>query len=290
MTLEQLRIFAAVAERLHFTQAAQALGLTQSAVSAAVAALEGRWNVALFHRIGRCVELTAEGRQFLDEARRVLSSARHAEKVLAELSGLERGRLVLSGSQTVATYWLPPLLHAFHNQHPGIAIDLSIANTAQVCQAVEQGDCDLGIVEGAVSNPALTTRTVADDRLALVVAGNHQWAAQQALEAEDLRRLPWILRESGSGTRVATQDLLASRGLSLADVDVVLELPSNEAVRAAVEAGAGASVLSMLVVGPALAAGTMRAAACVLPGRRFSLVRHCERGLSRAAQAFADLL
>jgi len=290
MTLEQLRIFVAVAERMHFTQAALALGLTQSAVSAAVAALEGRTGTQLFHRIGRRVELSDEGRVFLEEARHVLLAVRNAEDALDELSGLARGRLTLMGSQTVAAYWLPPLLHRFRLLYPAIEVSFAIANTAQVAEAVAAGDAELGFVEGAVNVPTLETRRVDDDRMALVVGAAHGWAADCALDAAAFRRLPWVVREPGSGTRAATEALWASRGLGLADMTVALELPSNEAVRTAVEAGAGASPLSLLVVGTALKAGLIKATACALPGRPFTMLRHRERRLGRAGRAFMDLV
>ena len=290
MTLEQLRIFVAVAERLHFTQAARDLHLTQSAVSAAVAALETRIGMDLFHRIARHVELSSEGAAFLVEAKQVLAAARHAEAALDEMSGLHRGRLVVMGSQTIATYWLPPLLYKFHQRYPGISIQLSIGNTAQVAAAVISGEGELGVVEGTVDAPVLMQKPVDHDRMALVMGGTHIWAAEQALEAEHLRRLPWILREPGSGTRAAIIGLLASRGLVLQDVEVVLELPSNEAVRAAVEAGAGASVLSMLVVGTSLKARSLRAASLALPGRKFIAVHHVDRRLGGAARAFMGMM
>jgi DNA-binding transcriptional LysR family regulator len=286
MTLEQLRIFLAVAERLHFTQAAQALGLTQSAVSAAIAALEERYGILLFHRVGRHVELTGAGQAFREEAHEVLVAAGRAEDTLTELSGLKRGHLRLTGSQTIATYWLPPRLLRFHLSHPGIRIDLATANTAQVAASVLAGDAELGFVEGSVSAPALDIRTLGDDRLVLVVGREHAWAADQPLSAEDFIKIPWVLREPGSGTRAATEALLASRQLTIDDVTICMELPSNEAVRTAVEAGAGATVLSFSVVSTSLRAGVLVAVPCKMPTRRFQVLRHRERGLSGAAKAF----
>jgi DNA-binding transcriptional LysR family regulator len=290
MTLEQLRIFIAVAERLHFTQAAQALGLTQSAVSAAIAALEERYGVLLFHRVGRHVELTGAGLAFRDEAREVLGAASRAEDSLVEMTGLKRGLLRITGSQTIATYWLPPRLLRFHQRYPGIQVDLAIANTTQVAASVIAGDAELGFVEGTVAASALDVRTVDDDRLVLVVGQQYAWAAEQALTAEDFRKMPWVLREPGSGTRDATEALWASRQLTIADVTVCLELPSNEAVRTAVEAGAGATVLSYAVVATGLRAGLLKAASCAMPTRRFSALRHRERRLSGAAKAFLSSL
>jgi DNA-binding transcriptional LysR family regulator len=113
MTLEQLRIFVAVAEREHMTRAADAVGVTQSAASAAIATLEARHAIKLFHRVGRGIELTDAGRFFLGEARAVLTRAAEAELALGEYAGLKRGHLRLVASQTIAAYWLPERLAAF---------------------------------------------------------------------------------------------------------------------------------------------------------------------------------
>ena len=136
MTLDQLRIFVAVAERQHVTRAAEALNLVQSAVSAAINALETRHAVKLFHRVGRGIELTEAGSVFLGEARAVLARAQAAELVLADLSGLRRGTLAIQASQTIASHWLPLHLVAFRAAYPDIVLRLGIGNTAEAAEAV----------------------------------------------------------------------------------------------------------------------------------------------------------
>ena len=170
MTLEQLRIFVAVAEREHVTRAAADLNLTQSATSAAVAALEARYAIKLFNRIGRQIELTQAGRLFLVEARAVLARAAAAETVLADLAGLKRGSLTIAASQTVGNYWLPPLMHRYRTEYPGIALGLTIGNTETVVAAVRDGIADLGFVEGPMTTRHLSVTPVADDELVLVVS------------------------------------------------------------------------------------------------------------------------
>src|SRR3981189_3640347 len=128
MTLEQLRIFIAVAEKQHVTQAASQLNLTQSATSAAVAALERRYGIKLFDRVGRGIVLTQIGRDFLNEARAVVGRAKAAARILDDLAGLKRGSLTLAASQTVANYWLPPRLAAVRKAHPGTALPLPVAH------------------------------------------------------------------------------------------------------------------------------------------------------------------
>ena len=290
MTLEQLRVFVAVAERQHVTQAARALNLAQSAASAAIAALEGQHATRLFHRVGRGIELTEAGRVFLSEARAVLARAATAELALAELSGLVRGTLVVQASQTISSYWLPRHLVAFRRAHPGVEVRLTVGNTLQVAGAVHDGAAELGFVEGAVNNPALVSTTVARDRLVVVVAPGHSWAAGDALAPADLPGSPWVLREPGSGTRSAFEAALDGFGIPPEHLRAALELPTNEAVRAAVEAGAGAAALSASVVAGSIEAGLLHQAGFTLPDRDFHVLRHAERYSSRAADALMAVI
>ncbi|MFZ3034460.1 MAG: LysR family transcriptional regulator [Parvibaculum sp.] len=289
MTLEQLRIFIAVAEREHVTKAATALGLTQSAVSSAVAALESRHDARLFDRVGRHIELTAAGRAFLVEARAVLARAAAAELVLSELGTLGRGTLTVHASQTIASYWLPARLVEFRKAYPKIEVRLAAGNTETVAQAVLNGVADLGFVEGAVRNAALSAREVGGDRLVLVVGAGHPLARRRRLPVADLGDYPWVVREPGSGTRSEMEAALIGLKLSIHDRDFALELPSNEAVRAAIEAGAGIGGMSELVAAPGLAAGTLHRLPVDMPRRSFLALAHRERRLSKAGEALMAL-
>lgn len=289
MTLEQLRIFVAVAELEHMTRASQSLNLTQSATSAAVAALEARYATKLFNRIGRRIELTDAGRVFLVEARAVLARAAAAETVLSDFAGLSRGSLSLAASQTVGNYWLPPLIHRYQSLHPGIRLSLRIGNTEQVAAWVIEGMADLGVIEGKLDEPALAIQPIADDELVLVVGNRHPWAKRRSVAPRDLRNTSWVLRERGSGTRAIFEEALAKFGLTAADLDVALELPSNEAVRSAVAAGAGATVISKLVVAALLKAKALVALDLPLQRRHFSILRHKERYLTESEREFYRL-
>jgi DNA-binding transcriptional LysR family regulator len=285
MTLEQLRIFVAVAERQHMTRAAEALNLSQQAVSAAVVALENAYSTALFHRVGRRIELTETGKLFLEEARGVLARAAAAELTLCELAGLKRGTLAVQASQTIANYWLPRRVVAFHRTYPEIALSVGVANTARVTKAVIDGVAELGFIEGVVDEPVLSCEKFAEDRLVLVVAPDHPWATRDPLEVRELTQSNWVLREPGSGTRSAFESSLEQLGLAPRLLNV-LELPSNEAVRDAVEAGGGATVVSELVAEAALRSGALCRVAIDLPARPFFVIRHRERYRSKAADAF----
>jgi DNA-binding transcriptional LysR family regulator len=290
MTLDQLRVFVAVAERQHVTRAAEALHLAQSAVSVAIAALEARHGTKLFHRVGRGIELTEAGALFLQEARAVLARAAAAELVLSELAGLKRGILAVQSSQTIASYWLPRHLVAFRRTYPGIEIRLTVGNTTQVAKAIRDGSAELGFVEGEVDDPMLSLQPVARDQLVIVVSPSHPWAAGDAISPAQLVDSEWVLREPGSGTRSMFEAALKGFGVSPAALRISLELASNEAVRSAVEAGLGATVISASVAAPSLEAGLLRQVGLALPERRFCALRHVERYRSHAADALLGLM
>lgn len=289
MTLEQLRIFVAVAEREHVTQASRYLGLTQSAVSAAIASLEQRFDIHLFDRVGRRISLTETGRVFLTEAQAVLARADTAETVLADLAQLRRGTLTLAGSQTIANYWLPPIMNAFRRRHSGIVLRLSIANTEKVAAWSREGVIDLGFIEGEISDPMLQISQVAEDRL-VVVCTPELAPDMAAFVPKDLRALSWVFREHGSGTRSQFESFMIASDLYPPDLRIALELPSNEAVRSAVLAGAGATAISHLVVADDLRRGALVQLPVSLGKRRFLVLQHRERYATRAQSAFLALI
>ena len=285
MTLEQLRIFIAVAEQQHVTRAAGELNLTQSATSSAIAALEARYGIKLFDRVGRGIVLTQTGRDFLGEARAVVARAKAAAQVLDDLAGLKRGSLNLAASQTVANYWLPQRIGSFRKAYPGIDLHVTTGNTEEVAEVVHRGAADLGFVEGEVDDPLLSIRKMEGDTLAVVVGPNHPWAGKKRVSPKLLTGTGWILREPGSGTRSMFEAALKKLGVRLSDLDIRLELPSNEALRAAVECGDCATAISDLVVAQSLAAGTLHRIDIDLPKRPFFALRHKERYASRAEKA-----
>lgn len=289
MTLEQLRIFVAVAEREHLTRAAEALNLTPSAVSSAIRVVEERYGIALFHRTGRRIELTETGHAFLPEARATLARAASTDLFLTEVGGLKRGTLTLAASQTVGAYWLPPLLIRFHAAYPAIDMRVGSSNTEQVAEAVLEGQVELGFVEGEIDHPALSQRIVARDRVAVVAPAGHPLLGKP-VEPADLLATHWVLREAGSGTRSALTLALATHGVEEEALDIALSLPSNEAVRSAVLAGGALTAISELAVADDLASGRLARIAFDLPERAFRLLRHKERYRSKASLALEALL
>jgi DNA-binding transcriptional LysR family regulator len=220
----------------------------------------------------------------------VLDQAETAEALLLDLAREPRGRLRVHASQTVASHWLPQRLMTLHERHPGIELSLATGNTAGVAEAVALGAADLGFVEGEVSQGDLLRQSVARDWLVLVASVDHPLAHKDSISHEDLMAERWVLREPGSGTRAEFEGWLVTQGLSLADLQVAIALPSNEAVLSAVTHGRYLAALSHRTIASAAQAGWVRTRA--LPGaqRTFSVLSDPRRHRTRAMAALLEIV
>jgi DNA-binding transcriptional LysR family regulator len=266
------------------------LGLTPSAVSASIKTLESFYNVRLFERVGRRIELTQEGRIFLGEAKATLIRARSAKLVLSELGGLKRGALEIHASQTVASYWLPSRLMLFHERHRHVDIKLTVANTKMVARAVLDGVAEIGFIEGSVDEPSLSQVPVAGDELIVVLPSYHPLARDKNVTfTKVIDEVHWIMREEGSGTRSEFEQALRQMGFKANALQVALELPSNEAVLSAVLAGRCAAVVSRSAADPYVSNGKLAVLDLELPPRDFTAVRHKERHAGAAVRKLLEI-
>lgn len=284
MTLEQLRIFAAVATQLNMTRASEMLLLSQSAVSAAISALERRHDVKLFDRVGRGIALTPAGAVFLTEAKDILNRAQQAERVLIDLSTLRRGAIQLVASQTVGNYWLPRQLMAFHTAHPEIDLSVEITNSDRVMEWITTGKAELGFIEAPVTIDGLEATQVGTDQMVLI--GPRDLGPQ--IDRATLMRLPWVIREEGSGTRAMLLEFLAHYNLTLSDIRIALVLPSNEAIATAVSDGLGIALMSRLAAGFLGQSPQIAIRPSPQPDRALNMVLSTQRHRSSAVQAFVD--
>ena len=290
VTLNQLRIFEAVARHCHFTRASAELHLSQPSVSVQVRELEKECGVPLVTQLGKRVFVTDEGRLLADYAVRVLALVSDAQAAMAEARDLTSGRLQVGASTTVATYVLPRLLGMFKAAHPGVAVQLVSDNSEEIQQRLVRNELDFGLVEGATILPELVAEPYMDDELAPISApGDPLTAARPEESARLLALATFILREPGSGTREVMEAALRDAG---AQPRHTMELGSTEAIKRAVAAGLGVSLVSRYALDLELAAGLL--VVLDLPGlraqRTFRLVRHPQKRLSRAATTFHTLL
>lgn len=291
MTLDQIRIFLAVADLCHVTRAAERLHLTQSAVSASIAALERQYDLKLFDRVGRGIVLTEAGQRLVEAGERVLREAEAAQALMTNFSNEPRGRLRIWASQTIASYWLTPRMMQMNRDWPQVEMSLHAGNTAEVSRAVLDGAADLGFVEGDVPPGDRHQREVGYDELLLVLPRAHPLARKPRLTAKDYRRMHWLLREPGSGTRMIMERHLSTMDLTARDLTVVLQLPTNEAIIGGIRAGDCVSMLSWRSVRQARShdLALRRVTWAEKPRRRFLALTHPRRFQTRAMTSFLGL-
>ncbi|OCR02262.1 LysR family transcriptional regulator [Oscillatoriales cyanobacterium USR001] len=303
MTLDQLRIFMAVAEHLHFSRAAEELYITQPAVSAAIQSLEEQYRVKLFHRIGRRIEITEAGKLLQEESQKIIDQVILTERGLRELNDLQRGELKLGSSLTIGNYWLPEKISLFKREYPGITVNCTLANTEEICAGTATGLFDLGLVEGDVKPPlkvSLEEEIVGGDRLLIVVGKSHPWFEIKEIPLSALYTTPWVMRESGSGTQQNFEQALVNWGIDLTKLNIILVLNTGEMVKAIIENGVGAAGISELMVAKELQLDTLRSIPIkddrnssrltIEITRPFLKLKHRQRFQTRLTKAFEDML
>ena len=261
-SLRQLEVFLAVARSESVSRAAQALAMSQSAASGSLADLERQFEVRLFDRVGKRLQLSELGRSVRARAEVALDQAQAFERALQ--SGEVVGRLRVGATLTIGNHLAVPLLARFMRDNPGAQATLAVANTEEIARQVVNFEIDVGLIEGEIEHPDLEMTPWHDDELVVFCAPGHALARRRVLTDDDLRKAPWIVRELGSGTR-QTFDR-AMRGL-LPRLHIALALQHTEAIKGAVEAGLGLGCLSRITLAEAFRHGTLKA--CRVPHRDF---------------------
>ncbi|MDE1943270.1 MAG: LysR family transcriptional regulator [Betaproteobacteria bacterium] len=278
-----LRAFAAVARLGSFTAAAQALHLTQPAISKSVRELETLLETPLLERLPRELRLTDAGNALYEHARAIFALEQAALDDLQARRGLQKGRLAVGASTTIAAFWLPPYLARFAGLHPGIELSLFSGNTAAIAQAVQDGQVDVGLVEGPVSEAPLECTPWRNELLTLVGPPG------TPLALSELNALPWIVREQGSGTAQVVDEFLQRTGLSPTRR---ITVGSNTAIVQMVLSDAGVALVPRIMVEALLQSGELQeipvpGGTVIRPLNRLTLR---ERPASAAREAFEALL
>jgi DNA-binding transcriptional LysR family regulator len=288
MTLRQFEVFLAVARARSFRRAAEALHLSQPALSQHVRELEANLEARLFDRLGRAVHLTEAGRILEEHATRLFATLTDARRAIADLRGLERGTLAIGASTTPGIYVLPRVLGVFRQRYPAIAVTLQLGNSEQIAALVRAGELDLGVVgDGGTRAAEASLAARVEDELVLVVSPAHAWAHRRDIRPDELAGQPLLLREPGSATRQVTERALAVAGVAYRPGMV---LPHTEAIKQGVLAGLGAAFVSRYALEREHAAGQLRPLRVrgLRIVRHFHLIHHERRRLSTAARAFMD--
>jgi len=287
MADRRLQVFHTVARLLSFTKAAETLHMTQPAVTFQIRQLEEHFNTRLFDRTHNRISLTAAGQRVYEYADKILALYGEMDSRVRELTGDVSGILIIGASTTIAEYVLPGLLGEFQVQYPDVNVRLSVSNSLGVVHMVESNAVDVGIVESPVTNKNLVVDVCWHDELMFICPPNHPFARKTVITPQEVVELPFLCREEGSGTREVINEYLEDNKVPAHDLNLCMEFGSPEAIKSAVEAGLGVSIVSRATVGKELKLGTLVA----LPlkpvlKRPFSFVHQRQKFRLRAVDEF----
>lgn len=262
-SLRQLQVFVATAHYQNLSRAAESLAMSQSAASSALAELERHYNVQLFDRVGKRLQLNALGEALRPRAMALLEQADALEQALQQHA--DSGLLKIGATLTIGNYLAVNLMARYMKENPSSRVELQVANTATIAARIHNFELDLGLIEGELHDSELDVMPWRDDELQVFCAPEHPLAQVGTLSDEQLADATWILREPGSGTRQTFER--AMHGL-LPQLNVLLELQHTEAIKRAVEANLGLSCLSKVTLVEAFRRGSLVPLA--VPQRDFS--------------------
>lgn len=268
MSDRRLQVFHTVAGVLSFTKAAEILNMTQPAVTFQVRQLEEDFNTRLFDRSHNKISLTRAGELVLGYANQIVDLYGEMHESVKAMTGNNAGLITLGASTTIAEYMLPGLLGDFRKQFPEIMVHLKVANTDAIVAMVEDNTIELGVVEGEVNNQLLRVEDCLVDELVVICGTEHNFSELAAIKAEELVDQPFIYREDGSGTRSVIAQYLKAQGIEESQLNKVFELGSTEAIKGAVEAGMGVSIVSSATLSKELKLGTLATVPLDPPIRR----------------------
>jgi len=292
MDLHRLEVFCKVYEMKSFSRGARACLLSQPTVSEHIRYLETFLDVQLFDRLGRQVVPTRAGEILYGYARRMLNLRQEATRTLELYRGKMSGDLELGGSTIPGQYILPSLVGKFKQSFADIKIKLVIADTMRITNMVLEGSLELGVVGARIKNSKLEYHRLFDDELVLAISASHRWAKRMSINLDELVDAPFIMREQGSGTRMMMLRILEKAGFDPQRLNVVAEMGSTDAIRQAIKAEVGVSILSRRAIADDL---NLQQLLKIPIGdfhftRHFYLVTNKKRSRSPLGQAFVDFL
>ena len=291
MADRRLQVFYTVAKQLSFTKAAELLYMTQPAVTFQVKQLEEHFNTRLFERSHSKITLTPAGEVAMEYAERILNLSSEMDTRLGELTGQISGTLLVGASTTIAEYMLPRLLGDFKAQYPNVHARLMVANSESIEAKIADHTLDVGLIEAPSHHPQLMSHVCCEDELVAICSPKHPVAQHASITPVQLAELPYVSRESGSGTREVMDDYFRKNGVQPEDLHIVMELGSREAIKGAVEAGLGIAIVSRATIQKETKLGDL--IAIPLEPRLYrplSMVNAKEKFRSRLLQTFLEFV
>lgn len=248
MADRRLQVFHAVAKQMSFTKAAEALFMTQPAVTFQIKQLEEHFNTRLFERGHGKISLTPAGDLVLEYAERILGLSSEMETRVREMTGRLAGPLLIGASTTIAEFLLPRVLGEFKGAHPEVQAKLTVANSETIESRVAEHTLDIGLIEAPSRQPTLVTEPCCEDELQVILRPDHPLARNKTIAPKQLVPHAYVSRESGSGTREFTDLYFRKAGIDASDLNMIMELGSPETIKGVVSTGVGFAILSQVTV------------------------------------------
>jgi len=291
LKLENLKMFCLVVDEGSISQAARLSFLSQPAVTRQIHQLENYYNTLLFDREEGRLRVTEAGKLLYPFAKAIVNDFNHSKEVIQQSTGKYNANLIVGASLTIGEYLLPSLLGRFKKQQPEIKVTLTIKNTPRVLEDLSNDVIDLALVEGLVENTDFIVDKFAEDELILVCPSDHPWKDRKEIQLEELGNERMIWRESISGTRLIVENMLREYGV-LEKIESYMEIGSTQAIKSAVEAGLGISILPRLTVARELEQGFLREVDIyrINMARNLWLVRKNKRFNKIGVSKFVDFL
>jgi len=287
MADRRLQVFTTVARLLSFTKAAEALHMTQPAVTFQIRQLEDYFNTRLFDRTHNRISLTVAGVLVKSYADQIITHYNEMDNEVRKLTGDVLGPLVLGASTTIGEYVIPSILGEYQAKFPDVSIRLHVANTEGVIHMVESNEIDIGIVEGPVNNKNLVSKVCWEDELVAVTPPQHPLAQSKTITPDKVLEYPFISREEGSGTREVIAEYFAANGLEFSNLNLTMEFGSPESIKSAVASGLGVSILSVATLDKELKLGMLeKTSFSPAATRPFSIVYQRQKFRLRAIEEF----
>jgi len=254
----RLKVFYTVAKRLNFTKAAEELLISQPAVTKHIKELESQINLALFDRRGNKVFLSPAGEVLLKHTETIQEIYRKIEFDLNQLNQAFKGVLHVGSSTSITQYILPPLLARFHSMHQDVKVELLSGNTEQIEQALLEKKIEVGVIEGKSKRREFHYTPFLKDEIVLVSSNKNSWSKKEEIKPEELKKIPLLLREPGSGTLEVMADVLKQKGIRLSDLSVEMQLGSTEAIKSYLQHSDCMAFLSLRAILKELENGTLK--------------------------------
>ena len=289
MNLNQLKIFYYAAKNGSLSVAAQALFITQPAVTKGIQRLQEHYEIKFVDFVGKKLVLTDAGEVLYQIAEKIFELENQAEESIRDFQQRKRGHIRILSSESFGDYYLPQIIIPFNKAYPLIRVSMSILPTEQVVENTASLNCDLGFISYPIVHKKLVVKEVLQDKLVIITPRHHPLAQKKRLTPKDLAGHPFIMHEKGSAPRKAIEEFIRKSRIS---VKIPLELSSNRAIKRAVEEGIGIALISRKVANEEIRAKRMHAIHLAHPAmkRKFFLVHHKDKYMSESLRLLMDMV